>query len=127
MKINNKRLFTAEIYYREHGAETKKVCSNEIMLKVKSMYVPIRHVHCLLSYLMIKAHASSFGTIKEHDGRYYSNTPDIDEHGNITTVKNIKPFRDGTGKTKLNELHDLQFENDLRDPCQRTGGMEMIG
>ena len=141
IKINNKRLYTADIYrlndYRQEvtfadimGCEvghydfTEEQKTNKtVMVKVGCMYVPVKYITGLLSYWNILDHERKGESVYRPDYRFYDELSALNE-GGYCRIKNLKPLKPTKGKTSLKELREIDYQNYMNNPLQQV--MEII-
>ena len=146
MKIDNSRVFLADIYWVENNKEIATVkykwyedaVDMDIMFKngtinetiIKSgvivvyfqelgAYVPVSSIKNLLGYARIKLGADSLIYSLEDlltKQQFYN----VTQNGNVV-VKNVRPYFGKSGKTYLSKLVDLQKLQDYQDEVKDFG------
>ena len=136
MKINNSRIFTADIYRAinrktnididlggvQLGAtsyDEKLLQKQVVVIKFGHMYVPVEYVTNIIKYMDVNSHITRNG-IQCPDGRFLST---FDPFG-AKFVKNVQPLFSYQGKTSLKELLGIQKLNSDKNNTQ-SGGMEL--
>lgn len=127
MKIDNKRLFTADIYSVQNYSLIKHLETsdtvfgsvnfneqqenkNVVVIKFKKKYVPIWHVQNVLDYVRV---LSKQGEITRN--LFLIESPRNCHHDGDLFLKNVKPLFSVPGRTSLKELIGIQkytAEND---------------
>lgn len=132
MKIDNKRIFTADVYKVTnsvvHGEEIGGYDFNDritnkgvvvIYFEKERCYVPVWYLKNIIEYAKVKFNLNPLNKyiLKENPGA-------MPENGQLY-IKNIQPLFSIPGKTTLSELIGIQkLQNDRDDTY--SGGMEMM-
>ena len=144
MKIDNKRLFIADIFEAEgytinvmfsdgmgtkfggYDYKPKQITKSTVMVKIGCCYVPAYYIKGIFSYLDVRSHECRDGATCYPDERFYSTSIHQTKNDGFCFLKNITPLKASKGKTSLKELHQIQKVNYENDPYQH-GGMETAG
>ncbi|MFQ6724331.1 MAG: hypothetical protein ACLRFE_03240 [Clostridia bacterium] len=137
MKINNSRIFTADVYrttnlktnihldcggvqFGSTSYDEKLLQKQVVVVKFGSMYVPVEHISSIIKYMDINSHVTKNNGIQYPDDRFLPTSTIY----NGKFVKNIQPLFSYQGKTPLKELLGIQKLNAGRDDTY-SGGMEL--
>lgn len=141
MKIDNSRIFTADIYevipssknrklreimeqvdevFGSYSYDDRKTNTGMVVIYFKNKgYVPIGYVENMLQYLSIKLNSNVV------DERVLQVDPGFLPTGREKFIKNIQPLFSYPGKTSLKELIGIQkLQNDRNNTY--SGGMEIM-
>ena len=141
MRIDNSRIFTADVYeitdfkkntqfettdvsFGGFDYDSKQTNKQMVFIKFKHMYVPVAYIQNAFQYLDIASHVTKTG-IAYPDYRFLYTSPSFGDRVGSKFVKNVKPLFSYPGKISLKELVGIQkLQNDRDDTY--SGGMEMM-
>lgn len=130
MKINNSRIFKADVYktinhktnidfdlggvqFGSTSYDEKLLQKQVVVIKFGHMYVPVEHITNIIKYMDINSHVTKNG-IQYPDDRFLSTY----EPFGGKFVKNVQPLFSYQGKTPLKELLSIQKLNaDQNNKC----------
>ena len=139
MKINNARIFTADIYMVTNSTVTDELKQSlnhgtvfgsysyddlsyikgavVVYFKEKNAYVPVGHLRNMISYLNVKLDSTS-------NDKFLRTNPGAFPTNGTLFLKNIQPLFSIEGKTSVSELVGIQKLQSDRDNTYH-GGMEV--